>query len=40
MLAAIRSAAVFGIDAYDVCVEVDVAAGLPNWFLVGLSQTH
>ena len=36
MLAAIRSAAVFGIDAYDVCVEVDVAAGLPNWFLVGL----
>jgi magnesium chelatase family protein len=36
MLAAIRSAAVFGIDAYDVCVEVDVAQGLPNWFLVGL----
>lgn len=36
MLAAIRSAAVFGIDAYDVCVEVDVAQGLPNWLLVGL----
>jgi magnesium chelatase family protein len=36
VLAAIRSAAVFGIDAYDVCVEVDVAQGLPNWFLVGL----
>ena len=36
MLAAIRSAAVLGIDAYDVTVEVDVALGLPNWFLVGL----
>jgi magnesium chelatase family protein len=36
MLAAIRSAAVLGIDAYDVTVEVDVAFGLPNWFIVGL----
>src|SRR5438067_10980648 len=36
MLAAIRSASVLGIDAYDVCVEVDVARGMPNWFLVGL----
>jgi magnesium chelatase family protein len=36
MLAAIRSATIFGIDAYDVCVEVDVAQGLPNWTLVGL----
>ncbi len=36
MLAAIRSAAVLGIDAYDVTVEVDVAYGLPNWFTVGL----
>src|SRR3954471_4214604 len=36
MLAAVRSAAVFGIDAYDVCVEVDVAPGLPHWTLVGL----
>ena len=36
MLAAIRSAAVFGIDAYDVCVEVDVAPGLPHWTIVGL----
>jgi len=36
MLAAIRSAAVFGIDAHDVCVEVDVAQGLPHWTLVGL----
>jgi magnesium chelatase family protein len=36
MLAAIRSAAVFGIDAYDVTVEVDVALGLPQWIIVGL----
>lgn len=36
MLAAIRSAAVLGIDAYDVCVEVDVAPGLPQWTIVGL----
>jgi magnesium chelatase family protein len=36
VLAAIRSAAVLGIDAYDITVEVDVALGLPNWFIVGL----
>ena len=36
MLAAIRSAAVLGIDAYDVTVEVDVALGLPLWITVGL----
>ncbi|HEY2066287.1 MAG TPA: YifB family Mg chelatase-like AAA ATPase [Gemmatimonadaceae bacterium] len=36
MLAAIRSAAVLGIDAYDVTVEVDVALGLPQWIIVGL----
>jgi magnesium chelatase family protein len=36
MLAAIRSAAVLGIDAYDVTVEVDVAGGLPHWTTVGL----
>ena len=36
MLAAIRSAAVLGIDAYDVIVEVDVARGLPQWTIVGL----
>src|SRR5581483_2583180 len=36
MLAGIRSAAVLGIDAYDVCVEVDVARGLPHWTIVGL----
>jgi magnesium chelatase family protein len=36
MLAAIRSATVLGIDAYDVTVEVDVALGLPQWIIVGL----
>lgn len=36
MLAAIASAAVVGIDAYNVLVEVDVAAGLPQWTIVGL----
>ncbi|MEP6496200.1 MAG: YifB family Mg chelatase-like AAA ATPase [bacterium] len=36
MLAAIRSATVLGIDAYDVCVEIDVAQGLPHWTIVGL----
>jgi magnesium chelatase family protein len=37
MLAAVRSAAVIGIDAYDVLVEVDVALGLPMWTIVGLA---
>src|SRR4030095_11212349 len=36
MLAAVRSAAVLGIDAYDVLVGVDVALGLPMWTIVGL----
>jgi magnesium chelatase family protein len=37
MLAAVRSATVLGIEAYDVCVEVDVASrGLPDWMIVGL----
>jgi magnesium chelatase family protein len=36
MLAAVHSAAVLGIDAYDVLVEVDVALGLPMWTIVGL----
>ncbi|MDQ6633490.1 MAG: YifB family Mg chelatase-like AAA ATPase, partial [Gemmatimonadota bacterium] len=36
MLAAVRSASVLGIDAYDVTVEVDVALGLPQWIIVGL----
>jgi magnesium chelatase family protein len=36
MLAAIRSAALLGIHAYDVFVEVDAAPGLPQWTMVGL----
>ena len=36
MLAAIRSAAVLGIDSCEVIVEVDVASGLPTWLMVGL----
>jgi magnesium chelatase family protein len=37
MLAAVRSAAVLGVEAYDVTVEVDVALGLPQWTIVGPS---
>jgi hypothetical protein len=33
MLAAIHSAAVLGIDAVPVLVEVDAAKGLPQWTL-------
>src|SRR5688500_6168242 len=36
MLASIRSAALVGIEAYDVMVEVDATPGLPQWTLVGL----
>jgi magnesium chelatase family protein len=36
VLAAIHSATVFGIDAYGVRVEIDVAQGLPHWTIVGL----
>ena len=36
MLASLRSAAVFGIDAYPVQIEVDVAFGLPHFTMVGL----
>jgi magnesium chelatase family protein len=39
MLAAIRSAAVHGIAAYGVTVEVDVAQGLPQWSIVGLPSS-
>jgi magnesium chelatase family protein len=37
VLAAITSAAVIGIDAYAVTVEVDSAQGLPQWTIVGLA---
>lgn len=36
MLAIVRSAAIVGIEAYDVFVEVDAAPGLPQWTMVGL----
>ena len=39
MLSAIRSAAVLGIEAYDVIVEVDVAAGLPARTIVGRASS-
>src|SRR5215813_2934465 len=36
MLASLRTASVFGIDACPVHVEVDVSFGLPNFVMVGL----
>ena len=39
VLAAVRSAALIGIDAFDVIVEVDAAAGLPQWTIVGLAAS-
>jgi magnesium chelatase family protein len=36
MLAAIQSAAVLGIDAYNVTVEVDATKGIPQWTIVGM----
>ena len=39
MLASLRTAAVFGIDACAVRVEVDVAFGLPSFTIVGLPDT-
>ena len=39
MLAAVRSAAVMGIDAFDVTVEVDCTRGLPHWTIVGMAAS-
>ena len=36
MLATLRSAAVFGVDAYPVHIEVDVSFGFPHFTMVGL----
>src|SRR5918994_366015 len=36
MLASLRSAAVFGVEAFPVHVEVDVSFGLPRFTMVGL----
>jgi len=39
MLASLRTAAVFGVDACPVHVEVDVSFGLPKFVMVGLPDT-
>src|SRR6266508_3746410 len=39
MLASLRSAAVFGVEACPVHVEVDVSFGLPGFTMVGLPDT-
>jgi magnesium chelatase family protein len=39
MLASLVSAALFGVDAYRVDVEVDIAGGLPQYVVVGLPAT-
>jgi len=39
VLASLRSAAVFGVDAYPVQIEVDVSFGLPHFTMVGLPDT-
>jgi magnesium chelatase family protein len=39
MLAKVNSVAVSGLDAYPVAVEVDLAAGLPMFTVVGLPDT-
>ena len=39
VLASLRSAAVFGVEAYPVSVEVDVSFGLPTFNMVGLPDT-
>ncbi len=36
MLASLRSAAVFGVEAFPVQIEVDVSFGLPRFTMVGL----
>src|SRR6266480_1538813 len=39
MLASLRTAAVFGVDACPVHVEVDVSYGFPSFTMVGLADT-
>ncbi len=38
VLATVRSAAILGIDAYPVDVEVDISSGLPSFATVGLAN--
>jgi len=39
MLARVETSSVFGMDAYRVEVEVDLAVGLPSFHIVGLPDT-
>jgi magnesium chelatase family protein len=39
MLAAVQSAAVLGVEAFDVTVEVDCTRGLPQWTIVGMAAS-
>ncbi len=39
MYAKVRSAAVYGLESYQVEVEVDISSGLPNFIIVGLPDT-
>jgi magnesium chelatase family protein len=39
VLSRLRSAAVFGVEAYPVQIEVDVSFGLPSFTMVGLPDT-
>ncbi len=39
MLAKVRTAAVIGLDAQEIEVEVDISSGLPAMFIVGLPDT-
>ena len=39
MLARVCSAAILGIDAYTVDVEVDISNGLPSFATVGLRES-
>eukprot|EP01051_Picozoa_sp_SAG22_P036117 SAG22_NODE_17324_length_307_cov_0.735577_1_plen_84_part_10 len=38
MISKVKSAAIIGIDAVSVCVEVDASRGLPNEQIVGLAD--
>lgn len=39
MVASVKSAAVLGVQAFEVTVEVDVTRGLPQWSIVGLAAS-
>src|SRR5687768_18296254 len=39
MIARVQTFTLLGVEAFDVCVEVDVAPGLPSFSVVGLPDT-